>query len=61
MPSLYAEGNSNLIEGLLGLEEEDGAVPEVEVYEVLRFVGYEGSEVAPNDAVPSRALSLIEL
>lgn len=46
---------------LLGLEEEDSAVPEVEVDEVLGFVGDKGSEVATNDAVPCRSLSLIKL
>lgn len=34
---------------------------EVEVDEVFGFVGHKGSEVAANDAVPCRSLSLIEL
>jgi hypothetical protein len=46
---------------LLGLEEEDCAVAEVEVYEVLCLVRDEGAEVAAYDAVPCRAFALVEL
>lgn len=46
---------------LLGLEEEDGAVPKVEVDEVFGFVGDKGSEVAADDAMPCRSLALIKL
>jgi hypothetical protein len=46
---------------LLSLEKEDCAVTEIEVDKVLGFVGYKGAEVASNDAVPRRTLSLIEL
>lgn len=45
---------------LLGLEEEDGAVTEVEVDEVLGFVGHEAAKVAAYDAVPGRSLSFIK-
>lgn len=45
----------------MGLEEEDGAVTEVEVYEVLGFVGDEGSEVAAYDAMPGWAFAFVEL
>lgn len=34
---------------------------EVEVYEMLRLVGDERAKVSANDAVPGRALALIEL
>jgi len=47
--------------GLLGLEEQDGAVAEVEIDEVFGLVGDEGAEVSADDAVPGWALSLIEL
>jgi hypothetical protein len=53
--------NSNSKRALLGLEEENGAVAEVEVYEVLCLVGDERAKVATNNAVPGRALALIEL
>jgi hypothetical protein len=36
-------------------------VAQIEVYEVLRFVGDKGTEVAPYDTVPSGAFSLVEL
>jgi hypothetical protein len=36
-------------------------VTEVEVYEVLGFVGDKGAEVAPYDAMPGWAFSLIKL
>jgi len=36
-------------------------VAEVEVNEVLRLVGDKRAEVATDDAVPGRALALIEL
>ena len=45
---------------LLRLEEQDGAVAEVEVDEVLRLVRHKTAKVASNDAVPGGALSLIE-
>jgi len=45
---------------LLCLEEEDGAVAEVEVDEMFRLVGDEGAEVTSNNAVPSWSLALIE-
>lgn len=34
---------------------------QVEVYEVLRLVSYEGAEVSANDAVPGRPFALVEL
>lgn len=46
---------------LLRLEEEDGAVSEVEVDEVLGLVSDEGSEVTTDDAVPCWTLALIKL
>jgi hypothetical protein len=46
---------------LLRLEEENGAVAEVEVDEVFGFVCDEGTEVATYDAVPGWAFSLVEL
>jgi hypothetical protein len=45
----------------LGLEEQDGAVAQVEVDEVLGLVGDEGAEIASHDAVPGRAFPLVEL
>jgi len=46
---------------LLGLEEENCAVAEVEVYEMLRFVGDEASEISADYTMPSRAFSFVEL
>jgi hypothetical protein len=46
---------------LLSLEEEDGAVAEVEVDEVLGLVRNEGAEVTSNNAMPGWTLALIEL
>lgn len=46
---------------LLGLEEEDCAVSEVEVYEMLCLVSNERSKVAADDAVPGRSFALVEL
>lgn len=48
-------------ETLLGFEEKDGAVTEIEVNEVLGFVGNKGSEVAAYNAVPCWAFAVIEL
>lgn len=46
---------------LLGLEEQDRDMAEVEVDEVFRLMSNEGAEIASNDAVPRRAFSLIKL
>jgi hypothetical protein len=46
---------------LLSLEEENCTMSEVEVDEVLSFMSDKRAEVATNNAVPSRALTLIEL
>jgi len=46
---------------LLGFEEEDCAVSEVEVDEVLGLVRDEGAEVATYDAVPCWTSAIIEL
>jgi hypothetical protein len=46
--------------GLLRLEEQDGAVAEVEVDEMLGLVRDKAAKVASHDAVPSGALSIIE-
>lgn len=46
---------------LLSLEEEDGVVAEVEVYEVLGLVSDEGAEISADDTVPGWASSVIEL
>ena len=45
----------------MSFEEEDGAVAEVEVDEVLGLMCNEGAEVASDNAVPGWALALIEL
>lgn len=45
---------------LLGLEEKDSAVAEVEVDEVLGLVSDEAAEVTAYDAMPCWALALIE-
>jgi len=45
----------------LCLEEEDGAVAEVEVDEVFGLVGDKGSEVAAYNAMPGRPFALVEL
>lgn len=52
---------SSEVDTLLSLEEEDRAVTKVEVDEVLSIVSYKGAEVATNDTVPGRTLSVIEL
>ena len=57
---MYA-GKIEVEEKLLGLEEEDRAVTEVEVYEMLCLVRDERAKVAAYDAVPGRTLALIEL
>jgi hypothetical protein len=57
---LYANSDSYKMTSL-SLEEEDCAMSEVEVDEVLRFMSDKRAEVATNNAVPSRALALIEL
>lgn len=44
----------------MGFEEEDGAVSEVEVDEVICFVGYKGAEVASYDAMPGWTFALVE-
>lgn len=49
------------VERLLSLEEQNGAVAEVEVDEVLCLVGDEASEVAADNAMPGRALAFIKL
>jgi len=49
------------MEGLTGLEEEDGNLAEVEVDEMLRLVGDIAAEVATNDAMPGRIILLVEL
>jgi hypothetical protein len=46
---------------LLGLEEEDGAVTKVKVYEVLCLVRNEAAKVASYDTMPCRSLALVEL
>jgi hypothetical protein len=46
---------------LLGLEEKDSAVAQVEVDKVLSLVGNKGSEVAAYNAVPGWAFALVEL
>jgi hypothetical protein len=57
---LYA--NLDLYERtLLSLEEENRTMSEVEVDEVLSFMSDKRAEVATNNAMPSRALALIEL
>lgn len=45
----------------MGLEEEDCAMSEVEVDEVLCLVGNERSEIATNDTVPGWSFALVEL
>lgn len=45
----------------MGLEEQNGAMAEVEVDEMLRLVGDEASEVAADNAMPGRALAFIKL
>jgi len=59
MPCTPEKSNSK--RSLLRLEEEDGAVTEVEVDEVLCLVGDERAKVTADDTVPGRALALIEL
>jgi hypothetical protein len=46
---------------LLSLEQEDGAVAQVEIDKVLSLVSNEGSEVAAYNAMPGRAFALVEL
>ena len=46
---------------LLGLEEEDRAVAQVEVDEVLSLVCDEGAEISSYDAVPGWSFSLVKL
>ena len=46
---------------LLGLEEEDSAVTEVEVDEVFGLVSDKGAEVSSYDAVPGWTFSFVEL
>jgi hypothetical protein len=57
---LYANSDS-YERTLLSLEEENCTVSEVEVDEVLSFMSDKRAEVATNNAMPSRALALIEL
>ena len=57
---LYANSDS-YERTLLSLEEENCTMSEVEVDEVLSFMSDKRAEVATNNAVPSRALALIEL
>lgn len=45
----------------MGLEEEDGAVTKVKVYEVLCLVRNEAAKVASYDTMPCRSLALVEL
>lgn len=46
---------------LLSLEEENGAVAEVEVDEVFGFMCNEGAKVASYDTVPCWTSAIIEL
>jgi hypothetical protein len=46
---------------LLGLEEEDCAVPEIKVDEVFGFVCDKRPEVSADNAVPRWALTLVKL
>jgi hypothetical protein len=46
---------------LLSLEEQDSAVAEIEVDEVLSFVRHKTAKVTTNDAVPGRPLAFVEL
>jgi len=57
----HCTGSSFTFVFLLRLEEEDGTVAEVEVYEVLCLVGYERAEVTADDAMPSRPFALVKL
>jgi hypothetical protein len=57
---LYANSDS-YERTLLSLEEENCTMAEVEVDKVLGFVSDKRAEVATDNAVPSRALALIEL
>lgn len=45
---------------LLSFEQQDGAVTEVEVDEMLSFVSDKAAEISSHDAMPCRALSVIE-
>lgn len=47
--------------GLSRLEKEDGHLPQIEVDEVLRFMGHIGAEVATHHCVPRRVVLLVKL
>lgn len=57
----HAGSSGGLGSRLLGLEEEDRAVAQVEVDEVFSLVRDEGAEVSSHDAMPGGTFSLIEL
>jgi len=46
---------------LSALEEEDGDLAQIEVDEMFRLVGYVGTEVSSNDAMPGWVVLLVEL
>lgn len=46
---------------LLGLEEENGAVSEVEVDEVFRLVCNKASEIPPYDTMPCSSFARVKL
>ena len=53
------ESNCDL--GSARLEQENGHLAEVKVYEVFGLVGHVRAEVASDDAVPGRVVLLVEL
>ena len=46
---------------LSALEEEDGDLSQIEVYEMFRLVGDVGTEVSSHDAMPGWVVLLVEL
>lgn len=54
-PTMYVRAS------LLGLEEENGAVSEVEVDEVFRLVCNKASEIPPYDTMPCSSFARVKL
>lgn len=44
-----------------GLEQQDGHLTQVEIYEMLGLMSHVAAKVSPNDAVPGWVIFLVKL